>query len=225
MEPNINVLNIQIDNYTAKAAMQKVVKYLQTEPISVVKIVTTDILVQAGDLPELKGYIECSDMVLAGERAILEAADITDKKMLQEVESGLFVQMFMHFMHKNKSRVFLLGATEEVINRFQEYMNAYYGGICLVGCECVTEMTPEDMVLNQVNGGEVDCIIALLPTPLQEKFIAHTKELFNANVWFGLGKNIKLKHENSNYKWWMQSLLTNRIFRKEIEREKRKKEL
>lgn len=225
MEEKISVLDVQIDNYSAKEAMKKAVEYMQNDPINVIKIVTTDMLVQAGEMPELKEYIEHSDMVLAGETSILEAAGICDRKRLRETETSLFIKMFMRFLHKGGAKVFLLGESKEQLQKETDYIVKYYGGVEIIGSACVQPETPDDLILNLINGVEVDCIMVTLPTPLQEQFIARNKALFNAKVWLGLGKNFKLKGEGTDYKWMVKSILTNRLFRKEIEREKRKKEL
>ncbi|MEG0721548.1 MAG: hypothetical protein RR446_07355, partial [Lachnospiraceae bacterium] len=109
MNERINVLNVLIDDMDAKSAMKKVVNYMQTEPVNVVEIVTTEMLMQAGQEPELKAHMEEIDLMIAGNREILEAAGITEHKRLQELETNLFPKMLMNFLHKNHSRVFLLG--------------------------------------------------------------------------------------------------------------------
>lgn len=224
MKRKMNVLDIRIDQLYAKEALQRAVSYMQTEPISIVKIVTTDILMQAGEIPELKEYIEYSDLVIAGEKQILEAAEIEDKKMLSEAENRIFVKLFLQYLHKHQSKVFVLGGSQEEILHLEQEFSQHYHGIQIVGTECVTEDTADDLVLNQVNGAETECIIAILPTPLQEAFAARNRQLFHANLWLGLGKNMKFIQKDSKYKFIIQTFFSNHLFKREIEKEKRKKE-
>ena len=42
--------------------------------------------------------------------------------------------------------------------------------------------------MNAINGGEVDCVIAILSSPIQEEFIARNRSLINARMWLGAGK-------------------------------------
>ena len=43
----------------------------------------------------------------------------------------------------------------------------------------------KEAVINMINGVEPDCILSGLSYPWQEKFIAESKALLNARVWFG----------------------------------------
>ena len=42
MNDKISVLDIDIDNYTAKEAMKETVRYLESDPVNVVELVTVD---------------------------------------------------------------------------------------------------------------------------------------------------------------------------------------
>ena len=62
---------------------------------------------------ELKEGISQFDLVLAGDKMILEAAEVTDRKYLQETEGQVFLKMFLRYLHKNHKRVYLLVGSEE----------------------------------------------------------------------------------------------------------------
>ena len=53
MSDKIKVLDIDIDNCTAKEAMKETMEYLKSEPVSVIEMVTVDGLMQMDELPEL----------------------------------------------------------------------------------------------------------------------------------------------------------------------------
>ena len=44
MNGKINVLGIEIDNYTAKETMKKSIEYLTTEPVNMIEVATVDVL-------------------------------------------------------------------------------------------------------------------------------------------------------------------------------------
>ena len=44
-----------------------------------------------------------------------------------------------------------------------------------------------DMLVNAINGGEADCVIAILTPPVQEQFIARNRSQINTRVWLGSG--------------------------------------
>ncbi|MFR5585375.1 MAG: hypothetical protein ACLTLQ_17640 [[Clostridium] scindens] len=71
MSDKIKVLDIDIDNCTAKEAMKETMEYLKSEPVSVIEMVTVDGLMQMDELPELKENMQEFDLVLAGDKTIL----------------------------------------------------------------------------------------------------------------------------------------------------------
>ena len=48
----------------------------------------------------------------------------------------------------------------------------------------------DDMLVNAINGGEVDCVISALEPPLQEDFIIQNRALLNTALWVGLGSEM-----------------------------------
>lgn len=223
MEEKINVLNVRIDNIGAKDAVKQVIHYMRTEPVSVIEIVTADILMKAGEIPELKEDIEEADLVLAGEKTILEAAGITEKKRLSELEPNWFMKMTMRYFHKNHVRVFLIGNSETGLQELENYMHMNYEGIRIAGAEIVTENTSDDMILNLINGAEAECVFAALPSPLQEKFICRNRALINTRIWLGAGINPEPAGRTDVHPRKLRNFFSKHLFRKEMEREKRRK--
>ena len=82
MSKKISVLDISIDNFTAKEAMQEALAYMESDLVSVIELVTIESLMELGTEAELKEEIENFDLILAGNKTILEAAEITDHKCL-----------------------------------------------------------------------------------------------------------------------------------------------
>ena len=224
MTKKINVLDMQVDNYSAKEAMKRIVQLIQTEPVSIVKLVTVDMMMKIAEVAKLKAEIECFDMVLAGEKEILKAAGITDPRSIQEVDSLLFTKMFLRFLHKNQKRVFLLLESDDEALPFTEYLESYYSGIHVEGYVVVPDQDPaDDMIVNRINGAEADCVLAVLSSPKQEEFVIRNKMLLNTRIWFGIGSVINFQAKIGSKKNWLQELIVKRIFKKEMEKEKREK--
>ena len=54
----INVLDVNIDSCTAKEAMKETIAFLESEPVSVIDVVSVDGLMQMNDLSELKARMK-----------------------------------------------------------------------------------------------------------------------------------------------------------------------
>lgn len=223
MNSKINVLELELHNDTAKEAMQKVMDYMQTEPLNIVELISSDSLLLSKDDEVLRDNIGQSDLVLTVEKSFLELAGVTDRRRLQEAESGLFLKMVLHYFHKNHVRVFLLGESQEDSLRLQEYFENYYAGIEIVGAEAVAaNREMDDMILNSINGVEAECVISILPSPLQEVFVVRNRILLNTRLWLGLGKKVKLPLDKKEKKPF-RDFLVKLFLKREIEKEKQKR--
>ncbi|WP_461810115.1 WecB/TagA/CpsF family glycosyltransferase [Faecalimonas sp.] len=224
MKSRVNVLEIELNNNTAKEAMQKVMEYMRTEPMNIVEFISADTLVKSKEDEMLKDNIAQADLVLAGEQAILEVAEITEGKKLQEVGSHLFVKMLLRYFHKNHNRVFILTESEEEQQYLMEYLQGNYRGIQIVGQEIVpTDSSADDMILNSVNGAEADCVLSMISSPFQEAFAVRNRILLNTRIWLGLGKNTPLPLGKKKGKKLIREFMIKRFLKREVEKEKQKR--
>lgn len=224
MSEKIDVLDIGIDGLTAKEAMKNSMEYMVSDPISIIEMVTVDGLMQIREFPEIQEELRRFDLVLAGDRTILEAAEVTERRFLQETENKTFLKMFIRYLHKNHKRVYLLVESGEEGDEFYGYLERAYSGIQIVGLAKVSaEDRADDMLVNDINGGEVDCVFAALSSPLREEFVAKNRGILNARVWLGIGKDMFPQKHRSPGKERFTQFIVKHIFKKEIEKRKYKK--
>lgn len=224
MSAKINVLDINIDNCTAKEAMKAAVEYMSSDPVNVIEMVTVGAVMQMDEVTRLKEDVSNFDLVLAGERTILESAGITERKYLQEIENRVFIKMFLRYLHKHHKRVYLLVESEEEGREFYEYFERYYGGIQIIGMAKVSaENRADDMLVNAINGGEIDCVLSVLTSPLQEEFIVKNRNRLNIRIWLGIGKDMLPVKAKKLGQGRITQYIIKRIFKKEME--KRQKNL
>ncbi len=201
MNEKIQVLGLGIDNLTAKDAVKRVVSYMETEPVSVVEMVTMNTLGKFQQDETAKELFERFDIALASDKGILEAAGVTDERRLREVDELLFIKMVMRFLHKNSIRVFLLAEDVADLQKLEMYMEEDYSNVRVVGMATMEEnAASDDMLLNLVNGAEAECILSALPSPVEEQFIFRNQALVNAKVWLGFGNLLdELKKEKTGF--------------------------
>lgn len=224
MNQTVNVLNVELDNFTAKDAMKQVTEYMKTEPINTVEIVTADVLMRASSEEDFKEMLDQYDMMIAGDDVILESADVNEKKM-QEVKSRLFLRMVIRYFHKNQVRVYLLANTEEEKEKIEQYFEEERHGIRIMGIAVVPEDdSADDMIINEINGMEVDSIIACLSSPTQEMFIQRCKNALNVKLWLGVGKIDTYIAEKTSFKNAVKEFIEKKVLKRKIEQEKKKQD-
>ncbi len=222
MNEKITVLDIDINDYTAKHAMKQTVEYMRTEVLNVIEMVTADTLMYAKEEQKLKEDIRCCDMILPGEKEILEAASETEKKHLQEIQAGTYLKLFLHYLHKNRLRVYLLTETESEAEEICGFLSKSYKGIQIAGIGRYGEgYCSEDLIVNAVNGSEADCVISTLSSPMQEAFVAKNRSLLYAKVWLGAGKLLKSLYKDDDRKGRIVKFIIHKIFKREMERKRR----
>lgn len=216
------MLDVKIDNCSAKQAMKASVEYMSTAATNVVELVTIETLMSAKDKPDLRKAIEQSDLVLPGQEEILEAAGITDTRRIQEMRAQVYLKMYLKYLHKNHSRVYLLAETDEEVDRLTACLFSRYRGIQVAGAAKVAPgAAMDDMLVNAINGGEVDSVIAVLSSPVQEEFIARNRSLINARMWLGAGKLMESIYEGKSRGGKISAFVDRLFFKREIEKNRR----
>lgn len=217
MNEKIQVLDLEIDNLTAKDAMKHVVSYMEADPVSVVEMVTMNTLGKFQQDERAKELFESFDIALASDKGMLEAAGITDERRLKEVDELLFIKMAMRFLHKNHAKVFLLAEDEADLQKLETYMHEDYFHIQVTGKATMSENAEsDDMLLNLVNGAEAECIFSALPSPMEEYFIFQNKSLVNAKVWLGFGNLLdELKKEKTGFQK-VKEFILRQLLKKEM---------
>lgn len=205
MEEKINVFDIELNLLTAKKAMKQVMRYMGGESVSTIELIPMEVLLKGQDNAEWKQSLQSVDLLLPSEREILESAEVTDENAIQDLENNTFVRLFFRYLVKNKKKVFLLTEDEKASRLLKERIETYRKGVQFVGEAVISAQSgSKDAVINMINGVEPDCILSALSYPWQEKFIAESKALLNARVWFGCSfllnqqKKRKRQVENSN---------------------------
>lgn len=217
MNENIQVLDIQLNNITVKDAMKCVMSYMETEPVSVIEMVTMNTLARFQDAEGTDDIFRQFDLVLASDRGILEAAGVTEERYLKEADDLLFIKMVMKYLHRNDTRVILLAQSQSDLEKLEQYVEENYSHIRVIESATIEEQgTSDDMLLNLVNGAETACILSVLPSPLEEEFISRNKALVNARLWLGLGNLLNEMKKKKTRLWKVKEFILRQILKSEM---------
>ena len=217
MEEKINVFDIELNLLTAKKAMRQVMQYMGGESVSTIELIPMEVLLKGQDNAEWKQSLQSVDLLLPSEREILESAEVADENAIQDLENNTFVRLFFRYLVKNKKKVFLLTEDEKAGRLLKERIETYRKGVQFVGEAVISAQSgSKDAVINMINGVEPDCILSALSYPWQEKFIAESKALLNARVWFGCSflLNQQKKEEKASGKF--KYFILKRLFRYQV---------
>ena len=221
MNNRVNVLDVGVDDCSAKEALKKAIEFLMEGPVSIVEIVTAADLMLLDNQPLMKEAMRDFDMILAGDTAILETNTEFHATSGYDVKKYTFLKLLLHYMHKNRKRVYLLVGDQGADRDILEFLDFHYKGIEIVGmAKLVSEDRSDDMIVNAINGVDADCVISVLEVPLQEDFIMKNKDRLNANLWIGIGKSILPYVKTLPMREKILKYIIQLIFRKKVKEEK-----
>lgn len=224
MDTKMNVLGIEVNNCTAKEAMETIAGYMQEEPISLVEVVTADSVMRMSQRDTGRERLEQMDLIVPGDKAILEAMEVDDKKKLQEAEKHTFIKLLMSYLHRNNTKVFLLADTEEDMDELKSRLENRYKSIEVVGTALVTEQNDTyDMIINQVNGVEAQCIIANVSSESQESFICKCRNALNVRLWIGISRTAVMLGEKEKFMGRVFLFAGSKILKRKVIKEKKKR--
>lgn len=185
MEEIKDVPNAMIDKRPVKEVMHQAMQYLETDGLNTITIVTNEMLVEIDRDKTVKKAIESFDIVLAGDKIL--------KEQNNYINHQLFPKMFIQYLHKSARNVFLLAETEAELDCFKEFLKDNYNKITIVGTATVLKDGEKDeSIANAINGLDVECLLSILGTPLQETFVMTHKAIIHGSLWIGIGKNFEL---------------------------------
>ncbi len=194
MIKKIEILGMNLDNYTVREAMLQVEVFLTNDTMNTIENISMEMLVKAQNDEVLKECIEQLDLAIISEKEILKAAGVMSAQRMRETAENEFAQEFMKRIVRNNKTVYLLGDTSEQIEKLQEFLTEKYPKLKVSGSYALEECTGDfDNIINEINIAETDVIFSVLPTPQQEYFLKENVGKFNAKIWYGLGVNYARK--------------------------------
>lgn len=190
MLKKIDILGIQIDNYTVREAMTKVDGYLESTGMNTIETIDMEMLDVAGTNECVRECIAQLDQAVVGEKEILVAAGVRSNQRMSETINHDFFREFMKRVARHKKKVFLLGETEEQIENLRKFMESKYERIPIAGT-CTLEDKSGDLlsVVNEINSATAEVLLSVLSTPQQEEFLMENKNKLDVQVWYGVGNH------------------------------------
>ena len=217
MKEALHVLNIPLNNCTKEEALEYSIACLETQAVSVVELLTADDLMQINAREELLGAMGDFDLLLPGDRTILEALEVADEVLCREIEEQSYLRDLLAHLASCHARVFLLADNEEDAQGLYDCLEEEYPEITLVGAAKVAETNPMDhRIVNAVNGKEADVILSILTSPLQETFIARNRNLLNLRLWVGMDKEMLLSEDTGSLGKKVYRTVFKHILRREM---------
>ena len=182
---NINVLGVQLHDFSVREAMKLVSVYLNSESLNTISFVSTDLLLEARDSDSLRECIEGMDMVVPTKPDIIKATGYREREILNNV----FLHEFLKKVSREKKKIFVVGSSEESQVAIREALIRINDKLIFFGCFSFGDQEGvEDALINEINSVLPDVVISQIDSPLQEEVLMNAKQKVNARIWLALQK-------------------------------------
>ncbi len=222
----INVLGIDLNNYSLKESLVLTEKYLQEGPLRTILYVDAKMLMLAGQDETYKECLSKCDLTIINDEGILQALPKVNDSKIEDIKESKYTRIMLKKLVYGHKRIGLLADNIDNLNTLADNLLNYRDDLNIVSK--VSMDTLEDSterMLNQVNDVIPDVIISQMEPTRQASLMEESRNMMNCKLWIGLPEKMVLLKEKEPLRTKIWSKLFHRFFRKEVRRyETQKKE-
>ena len=190
MIKKINIVGMELDNYTAREMLNKTDRIMSENGFVTVEEVSMATLKAAGQDENVKEALQSIDYTVIADNGILDAASENSAQRKHEVEEHVFLYEVFKRLERNRKTVFILGENEEGGEATRGFLEQEFPKLKFVGVNASSDAVEAgDKIVNEINIVSPNMVLSVLPTPTQELFIKNCKDKISANFWYGIGNN------------------------------------
>jgi N-acetylglucosaminyldiphosphoundecaprenol N-acetyl-beta-D-mannosaminyltransferase len=145
-------------------------------------------LVAMQDDPALRQAAEAADLVTADGMSVVWASRLLGYPLPERVTGIDLLARLLEAAPREGLRVFLLGATPEVLERFAARSRAEYPGLQIAGCrDGYFGPSDHEAVVRQVAGSGADLLFVGMPSPFKDVWCERHRDRLGVRLILGVG--------------------------------------
>ena len=222
MSSRKELAGVRIDICSLREALHRIEHYVKSEGLHAVEAVSMKTIVTAGEDEVVRQCLDGMDLVIPSEKEILIELGVTSRQWLDEAQEHRFAYEALRIVARERHSIYLLTEKREQTVKLCQYMEESFGnnsGICgdTVWEEC--EGDPERIV-NEINAVAPHMLLVMLPTPVQEIFLAEHRKMLNIRLWFGVGTENTFAGRKPRPVGFWRKVLAHRKMKRQIQSSK-----
>ncbi|MBO5341692.1 MAG: WecB/TagA/CpsF family glycosyltransferase [Lachnospiraceae bacterium] len=213
----IDVLGMHITDYPIKEAIKHALKYIGNGAMNTIFYVSSPVLLEAGENPQQREWLESMDMLLYGEPTVLDVLGENTRERKNEIKQDAFLHEYIKKIARGKQRVYLILDSQEKADQLNEYLHDLHESVDVIGIYIWDEENSkaEDLV-NELNDVSPDVIISKIPNLVQQKLICENRRMINASVWIALLHERVIKKKKVTFGSKLNRLFYMRLFKRKV---------
>lgn len=215
----INVLGIDLNNYSLKEALVLTETYLEEGPLKTILYVDANMLMLAGSNDEYKECLKKCDLTIIDDEGILEALPKVNDVKIEDIKEEKYTRILLKKLVYGHKKIALLADTTENLESLRSNLVNYRSDLEIVSKVAMEtlENSTESMI-NYMNDVVPDVIISRMEMAGQASLMEESRNMLNCRLWIGLPEHpILLRAKESFFKkLWHK--ISHRSFKKEVNR-------
>lgn len=209
MNSEIKLFNTKINNLSMSETISLVEQAIKTNSQLHHTVVNAAKLVAAQKDLELRKSINGSDIVNADGLAVVWAANFLGSNLKERVAGIDLMENLVLLAHKQHYKIYLFGATEEVVSQLVQIYTQKYGTALIAGFRN-GYFTPEqeESVVQEISASKANLLFVAMSSPKKEIFLHRYKtQLQDINFIMGVGGSFDVfAGKTKRAPLWMQKL-------------------
>lgn len=136
--------------------------------------------------PQFKDYINSSDVVNIDGVSVSWYLKIKGYKLTRRALCADILQQLLQNANDNHRSIYLLGATQDTIEKLVKVISEKYANVNIVGYHN-GYFSDEQAIVNDIAEKQPDYLFIGMPSPFKEQFIAIYKDALQTGICFGVG--------------------------------------
>lgn len=208
----IRLFNIIIDNLNMSETVECTDKYIEKNTFTHLVGINADKLVEMGKNPELKRIVKESEIINADGASVVIASRLLGKGLKERIAGIDLMQELLELANKKKYSIYLLGATQEVVEKTRTYIKKKYKNVEVLGISNGYFSESEWVIkAREIERLEPDIVFVGITSPKKEYLIDYFRTQRLKSVFMGVGGSFdvlsgKIKRapkivQNLNLEW------------------------
>lgn len=197
MKGKVNILGVQFDSITMKDAVERSIRFLETQGLSMIFTANPEIVMMAHKEEEFLQIINQGDMVVADGVGVVIGAKMLRRPMPERVAGYDLVQNIFKEIKDRSKTVYLFGAAPEIAKKAAKRMVKQHPGLHIVGYhDGYFDKEEEARIISEINRLKPDILLVGLGAPKQEKWIYNYKDEIDVRLCIGVGGSFDVMSGN-----------------------------
>lgn len=201
MVKKIRLFGMEIDNFSLREEILQGEDFYNKTELNVIRTISMNMLSMAAENQIVRDAIAKADLLVVGDREILLEAGIYSSQRLREADEYGFMKEYLKRTTKKHSRVFLVAATPDALERLQQFIKSTYETLQIVGNYATEHCGGEyDSLVNEMNAAQPDMILSVVESPVEDEILQEERTKIDARVWYSLGASYRGMQERLSFR-------------------------